>query len=147
MPIWSSEFAAQGYLFHAGPGTPNLELRTPNLLLLILLLDSSFLLHHGQIAVELGRLIVLAEYSNSTLVGLNHLTGNRESKTNSLSILTRSPVEFIEHPSLLLLAQSGAGINNTESDKVGCVWSSFQNDLRVSISILDRVRDEVRKHD
>jgi hypothetical protein len=72
-------------------------------------------------------------------MSLNYLAGNRKSKTGSLSIAARSPIEFVEDPGLLLLANPRPGIADTETHKLAPMGLSFQKYFGPSIPVLDRI--------
>src|SRR5260370_37236698 len=101
------------------------------------------LFRYRQIAIKLCSLFQLTEDTDSSIVGLNHFASDRETKSCPLALVSRTPIKLIENPGLVPFAQAWARVDHAEANEVRAMCSGHQNNLATTVTILERVREEI----
>src|SRR5258708_3202173 len=98
-----------------------------------------------QIAIEFGAFIHFAEHSNTTLVRLNDLPSNQESKSRTAVLQFLGPVELVENLGLLAFREARATVDHAEANKLPIPTTRSNDHLASWKAIFQCVRNKIRK--
>src|ERR1700730_18299024 len=98
-----------------------------------------------QIAIEFSAFIHFAEHSDTTLVRLNDLPSNRESKSRTLTLQFLCQVQLVDNLGLLAFREARATVDHAEANKLPIPTTRSNDHLASWKAIFQCVRNKIRK--